>query len=297
MWLDTEPGVRIFIERQTPDLPIRGQLVLLHGLEGSSKAGYIRSLSHVALSQGIEVFRCNMRGCGNTETLARSLYHAGLTFDTKHLLGLIDGPAVAVGFSLGANVMFRMAGEFGGHAPPSLAGVVAVSVPADLAACVRRMREPSNRLYERRFVSRLKWAMARRVAAHPDLFSLDGLDRIQTIWDFDERYTGPFFGFGGADNYYATQSALNYVDHVRVPTLVIQAQDDPMIPFDAFHLPAWKANRSIELLAPRHGGHLGFLSRRGYRFWLDHVIVDWALTRMSQHRAALGPASVQELSA
>jgi len=109
----------------------------------------------------------------------------------------------------------------------------------------------------------------------PQAYSLLGLDDVRTIWEFDDRFTAPLFGFGTAANYYATQSATNYLDAIRVPTLVISAKDDPLVPFEIYRHRAFQNNPALTLLATNHGGHLGFLARRKPRFWLDGVALDW----------------------
>jgi len=272
---DTTPGVKVLGLVQQPRQTPRGHAILLHGLEGSHESGYMRSMAQTALDAGFVVTRLNMRTCGGTEAHARTLYHAGLTEDLASVIAQVEGPLFLIGYSLGGNVVLKLAGELGPAAASKIAAVAAVSTPIDLDACCRQMMRRENRLYENRFLSRLRARYLRRVAAHPDVFSAEGLDRVRTVYEFDDRFTAPHFGFGTAANYYATQSSQNFLDRIAVPTLLIQAQDDPLIPFRVFEHPAIRANRNIELLAPRHGGHVGFLSRRAPRFWNDEVLREW----------------------
>ena len=260
-----------------PAGPPRGQIVFLHGLEGSAEAGYIASFSQDALTRGFGVHRLNMRTCGNTEEFCETMYHSGLTGDTREIIDRIRqrgiGPVFLVGFSLGGNIALKLAGEF--CETNFLAGVVAVSTPIDLAACVRAMDKPSNVFYARRFLSRLRDRIRRKSILTPHLYSTAGLDDVKTIWEFDDRFTAPLFGFGTALKYYETQSAARFLDAICVPTLVIAAQDDPIVPFEVYNHPAFQTNPVLELLAPEHGGHLGFLSLRKPRFWVDGVALDW----------------------
>ncbi len=260
-----------------PETDPKGQVVLLHGLEGSSDAGYIASFSQQALVRGFAVHRLNMRTCGGTEHLCETMYHSGLTGDTRAVLEDIQkrglGPVFAVGFSLGGNVILKLAGELG--ATELLQGAVAVSTPIDLARSVRAMDKPSNVFYVRRFLDRLRSRVRRKSKLSPDLYTQDGLDEVKTIWEFDDRFTAPLFGFKTAANYYATQSAINFLHAIRIPTLVIAAKDDPLVPFEIYRHSVFDENPSLTLLAPEHGGHLGFLSRRKPRFWLDGVILAW----------------------
>jgi len=274
----TEPGVQILVHSQKPAGEPVADLVLVHGLEGSSSAGYARSLAQAALESGCSVHRFNMRSCGGTEHLSGStLYHSGQTSDLLSVAGRIKGraPLFLAGFSLGGNVVLKLAGELGDSAHELIAGVTAVSTPIDLAACVDRLGHRSNFIYEKRFVSRLKQRVRQKERTAPGLFPLAELDSVKTIYDFDDRFTARVFGFGTADNYYATQSSNQYLDKIRVPALVVQAKDDPLIPFKVFTHPAFSRNPHLRLLAVEHGGHLGFISRTRPRFWLDQVLMHW----------------------
>lgn len=254
-----------------------GQIIFLHGLEGSADAGYIASFAQSALLRGFGVHRMNLRTCGGTEELCETMYHSGLTSDTRFVLEQLQDrsaePRFLVGFSLGGNVALKLAGEFG--QTDLLAGVCAVSTPIDLAACVRAMDKASNHLYARRFLDRLRNRVKRKSELAPELYSAKGLEDVRTIWEFDDRFTAPLFGFGTAANYYATQSAMNYLDAIRIPALVIAAEDDPLVPFEIYRHPAFSSNPHITSAFTAHGGHLGFISRRRPRFWLDTFALNW----------------------
>ena len=275
---NTEPGVQVLVHSQRPADPPVAELVLVHGLEGSSDAGYARSLSCAALQAGWAAHRFNMRSCGGTEHLSGgSLYHSGQTADLLAVLRQLkgDAPLFLAGFSLGGNVVLKLAGELGDQAKELLAGVVAVSTPIDLAACARRIGHPSNFIYNRRFLARLKQRIRLKEQLAPGLFRLADLDRVKSIWEFDDTFTAKAFGFGTAENYYATQSSNQFLERIRVPALLVQAKDDPLIPFAVYDHPAFQRNPNLRLLAVEHGGHLGFLARRTPRFWLDHVLMEW----------------------
>lgn len=294
---ETEPGVRVLVHTQHPHSAPLGQLILVHGLEGSSAAGYACSLAQAALERGYAVHRFNMRSCGGTEALCGStLYHSGQTSDVlalaKELRSESSAPIFAIGFSLGGNVVLKLAGELGERGREILAGVCAVSTPIDLAACVERLKLRQNRLYANRFLRRLKQRIRLKESLTPGLFDLSRLDSVHSIYEFDDIYTAPSFGFGTAANYYATQSAQRFLDAIRVPTLLVQAQDDPLIPFEIFRRPAVSRNPHIQLLAPEHGGHLGFISRQKPRFWLDGVLLEW----LSLGRAILPAAGVGNIT-
>lgn len=275
----TEPEVQVRVEEQRPAGRARGDFLLVHGLESSSEAGYMRSMAQAALEAGFAVHRMNIRSCGGTEHLSKTMYHAGLTGDLRSLLERIGGrgPVFLVGYSLGGNMALKLAGELGEEARGLVCGLSAVSAPIDLAVCSRRLGERRNRLYERRFLDRMKQRLRRRSRLMPEIFSTNGLNSVTSMWEFDDRITAPAFGLRGAAGYYGTQSAVRFLDAIRVPTLVIQAQDDPLIPFEVFGHPAFATNPWLRLEPVEHGGHLGFLARRRPRFWLDGEILQWAV--------------------
>lgn len=266
----TEPDVQVRVQTQRARNPV-AELVLVHGLEGSAEAGYMRTLAHAALANGITTHRFNLRTCGGTAELCPTLYHAGLTTDLLFFLRQLHSPVPVflAGFSLGGNVCLKLAGELDSH-EQLLSGVCGVSTPIDLAASVRRIGLLDNRVYERRFVRRMK---ERMIATRR--YTPEQLREVNTIYDIDDKITAPSFGFGTADHYYATQSANRFLDRIRIPALFIQAKDDTFIPFESFSHPAFQTNRCLELLATAHGGHVGFLSKTPPRFWIDGTVVSW----------------------
>jgi uncharacterized protein len=268
-FIRTEPGVEVLVETQQPP-DSKADIVLLHGLEGSGKAGYIRSMSAAALNAEFAVHRFHMRGCGGTHQRSNTLYHAGLTGDLLFFLRQLGRPAYLAGYSLGGSVALKLAGELGATAPSLIAGVIGVSAAIDLAACARRIHERDNFIYERRFVRKMLASL--RATGRYKPRDLAGLNSVIGI---DDRITAPSFGFGNAENYYRTQSALRFLDSIHVPTLLIQSKDDTFVPFDAFECDAVRRNPCIEVLATEHGGHLGFIARRPPRLWLDETVIAW----------------------
>src|SRR5450631_3271067 len=270
----TEPDVQVLVCSQRPHGKARGEIFMVHGLEGSGEAGYIRSLSAAALRAGFAAHRFHMRTCGGTEQLCQTLYHAGLTSDLLAVLREFrrDGraPAFLAGFSLGGNVVLKLAGEMGKEARDYVQGVCSVSAPLDLAACARRIGERDNRMYEARFVR----AMRKRLRA-TGRYQKDEFAGLRSVFELDDRFTAPSFGFGDAANYYRTQSAIGFLAGLRVPALLIQAKDDTFVPFAIYESAAVRSNPWIELMATEHGGHLGFIGRRPQRFWADQAIIGW----------------------
>ena len=270
----TEPDVQVLVQSQQPAGTSAGEVVMVHGLEGSGDAGYMRSLSAAALRAGFAAHRFHMRTCGGTERLCPTLYHGGLTSDLlavlRHFRDAGGGPAFLVGFSLGGNVVLKLAGELGEAARSLIRGVCAVSTPLDLEVCARRIAQPDNRLYEARFVRRMR---ARLIAT--GRYTARDFAGLRSVMELDDRITAPSFGFGNARNYYQTQSSIAFLAGLRVPALLIQAKDDTFVPFRIFESAAIRSNPCVELLATDRGGHLGFLGRMPARFWADHAILHW----------------------
>jgi predicted alpha/beta-fold hydrolase len=215
-----------------------------------------------------------MRTCGGTQRLCRTLYHAGLTGDLLAVLREFRSqgraPAFLVGFSLGGNVVLKLAGEMGESAREYVRGICTVSAPLDLAACARRIGERDNRVYEARFVR----AMRKRLCA-TGRYQMREFEGVRSVYELDDRFTAPSFGFGDAANYYRTQSAIGYLGGLRVPALLIQAKDDTFVPFAIYESAAVRSNPWIELMATECGGHLGFIGCGPNRLWSDEAIMEW----------------------
>ena len=259
-------------------------IVTLHGLEGSSRAHYMRGLADKAFAADFNVVLLNQRNCGNTEHLSHGLYHSGLSADPaavlKELVSLDRLEAiVVVGYSLGGNVTLKLAGEFGADCPSALRAVCAVSPTMDLARCVDALERRQNVLYEWNFVRNLKQRMRRKARVLPGRFDLSPLTGVWTVRDFDEAFTAPHHGFHDADDYYYRASSLRVIDAIHVPTLILSAEDDPFVPTDQFRDPAIANNPKIHVVLTRHGGHCGFLTESADGFdgyWAERVAVEFA---------------------
>jgi predicted alpha/beta-fold hydrolase len=265
-------------------------LVLLHGLEGSSESAYMFGTAEKAFVSGFNVIRLNQRNCGGTEKLTPTLYHSGLSGDIRSVLrelikddGLLE--IFAAGFSMGGNLVLKMAGEFGDAVPRELRAIVAIAPALDLAACADALTQPRNFLYNRHFVRSLKKHMRYKSSLYPDLFPLEfsAFRRIRTVRDFDDVVTARFCGFQDAADYYKRSSASNLLSAIRCPTLILTAQDDPFVPFRPFQNSAIQENPHITLIAPPHGGHCAFISeqRGADRFWAEARIVEFCLDKSS----------------
>lgn len=267
-----------------PDRAGRPALLALHGLEGSSHAHYMRGLADKAFAAGFSVILLNQRNCGGTEQYAPGLYHSGLTDDADHVMreiARVDGVEriVVAGYSLGGNLALKLAGDYGDAPPAQLRGVAAVSPVIELEACVRALERRQNLIYEWNFVRGLKARMRRKARWYPDRYSLAPLRGIRTVRQFDEAYTAPHFGFAGASEYYHRASAMRVIDRIRIPALVVTAEDDPFVPVEPFRDPHVTGNPHIRLVVTRHGGHCGFIAGPGGGddgYWAERQIVRFA---------------------
>jgi predicted alpha/beta-fold hydrolase len=287
---ETELGTRIRGEchwqSQPRDWPT---LVLVHGLEGSSESGYMLGLAERAFAAGWNAVRLNQRNCGGTESLTPTLYNSGLSGDYRAVLTeLIEWDSLPeiffAGYSMGGNLVLKLAGELAGAAPVQLRGVAAVCPALELALCVDAVDRPSNFVYQRHFVSGLKDRMRRKAKLFPGKFDLGPMARVGTLREFDDVITATYCGFRGASDYYARSSALRVVSEIRVPTLVVTSQDDPFVPFASFSDPALANNSNVTLLAPEHGGHCAFISDRGRdaRFWAEARVMEFLTSHESR---------------
>jgi hypothetical protein len=283
---DVAPGTRVSGDCYWQPERSRGPaMIVLHGLEGSSSAHYMFGIAGKAYAAGFSVVLLNQRNCGSTEHLSPGLYHSGLTEDAAFVLGqLVDRDGidriVVAGYSLGGNLALKLAGDYGSDAPPALRATCAVSPILEISRCVHALERPLNVVYQWNFVKGLRARMLRKAAHYPGVFPVERLPQVRTVRQFDEVFTAPYFGFAGAEDYYHRASALRVVDRIRVPTLVITADDDPFVPAAMFGDPALRGNPSITTLVTRHGGHCGFVARAGAGddgYWAESSIVAFAL--------------------
>lgn len=293
-YFDVATGVRVLAHCHWQAEPAgHPALLALHGLEGSSSAHYMRGLADKAFAAGFNVVLLNQRNCGGTEELSETLYHSGLTADAAHVIEQLAAEGVdrvvVSGYSLGGNLALKLAGDFGDAAPPPLRGVCAVSPILEVGACVRELERRRNFIYQWNFVRGLKRRMKRKGETHPGRFPVERLRDVRTVRQFDEYFTAPHFGFAGADDYYHRVSAMRVIDRVRVPALVITAEDDPFVPADPFRDPRVTSNPDVRVVISPHGGHCGFVagSSTGENcYWAEERIVEFAtrVTAASQQR-------------
>ena len=282
---EVAPGVKVLAhcrwQTNVGDFPT---IVVWHGIEGSTSSNYMQAMAEKGFRAGFSIIRVNLRNCGGTEHLTPTLYHGGLSEDLDAVVKeLIDKDHISrmlvVGFSLGGNLVLKLAGEYRDNPPSEILGVCAVSPSVDLIAAAELIRKRSNWIYQQDFVRRLKQRIRTKNKLFPELYNISGLRQVRTLRQFDERFTAPAHGFAGADDYYYRSSALRVTAQIRIPTLIIHAEDDPFIPFAPLRDQAIVDNPYILLLAPQQGGHVAFVSAdprdNGDRFWAENRVIEF----------------------
>ncbi len=248
-------------------------MLVLHGLEGSSSAGYVAAVVRDAQRRRLRSVALNFRGCSGEHNRLPRAYHSGDTADALHVAELMrrrfGGPLYAIGFSLGGNVLLKLLAEVGRASP--IEAAVGVSVPYDLAACARALDEGGGLIgiYRQRFLWTLERKALAKAALHPGSIDVARLRRAHGIVGFDDVVTAPLHGFAGADDYYRKSSCGPLLSGIAVPTLLLAAKDDPLVPVP---IPAVaQAHPSITAITTAAGGHVGFVagSMVRPRFWAD----------------------------
>lgn len=239
-------------------------LALFHGLEGSSRSHYAQSIMHRLTAIGWGGVVIHFRGCSGEPNRLPRAYHSGDSEEIDWILNRLkqchrERPLYAVGVSLGGNALLKWLGERGSSAAHVLDGAAAISAPLDVAACGHQLARGFNRLYTRHFLRTLKRSAAIMLQRHPGLFDARRMRAADTLHDFDDVVTAPLHGFADADDYWRRASSKPWLAGIGVPTLLLNARNDPFLPEHA--LPAaGQVSARVMLDFPRQGGHVGFVS-------------------------------------
>jgi predicted alpha/beta-fold hydrolase len=269
-----------------PDAPIA---LVVHGLEGSARRRYIRSVCRELLREGVRPVALNLRGCSGEPNRALHYYHSGKSDDPAFVLSTLrerwpGRPLGALGFSLGGNVLLKMMGERADGGAGLVDAAAAVSVPYDLAAGSALLeKSPMGRAYASYFLKSLKNKVRWKESRLRERVNVVGALATRTIWEFDEIVTAPLNGFTSAEEYYARSSSVAYLEGICVATLMLHAEDDPFLP--PASIPREIASRSpaLELVVQRTGGHVGFLEGTPWRprFWADEEAARFLASRLA----------------
>jgi predicted alpha/beta-fold hydrolase len=260
-------------------------LIVVHGLEGSSDSQYMTGVARNGLAAGMNVVLMNQRNCGGMDHFAPTLYNSSLSNDVaavaRHMVER-DGVSrfALVGFSMGGNLVLKLAGEWGGDGPAEFRSVAAVCPAMNLAASADALHEPANRIYELYFLMQLFRRFKSKSKLFPKHFDVTRLRGVSTLRLFDDRITAHYCGFTGADDYYARAAAANVVDRIAVPTLIIHAANDPFIRVEEETRRCIAANPNITYVETQDGGHCAFIGERDGAAddgrWAEHEVVDFA---------------------
>lgn len=282
--VDPADGSRVLCHcHWQPEPASRLTLVLVHGLEGSSDSQYIRGIAARAWAAGCNVVRMNMRNCGGSEMLTPTLYHSGLSADlgavVLHFAERFDLKRVAlVGYSMGGNLVLKLAGEWGKREP--LCAVAAVCPAIDLAAGSDALHQMINRGYELHFLRNLMRRFHRKAKLFPEIYETGGVGLVRSLRQFDDKIVARYWDFRDASDYYARAAGSRVVDRIAVPTLLLCAQDDPFVRIVPETRAKLLANPQITFVETRHGGHCAYLSRDPGNeiHWAEAVVIRYLLT-------------------
>ena len=265
--VEVEPGVRVLCHcHWLPDRKNALTILIVHGLEGSSDSAYMQGIAAKGAAAGMNVVRMNQRNCGGTDALSATLYHSGRSADVAAVAGhLIEHDGIArlalVGFSMGGNLVLKLAGEWGGEGPSQFKAVATVCPALNLAASADALHLPGNRLYEHYFMWKLRRRLRAKARIFPGVFDTERLRGVSTLRDFDDKITAFYCGFTGADDYYARATAANVIDRIAVPTLILNAANDPFIRILPDTRKKILGNPNIHFVETSDGGHCAFLAQ------------------------------------
>ena len=264
--IEVEPGIRVLCHcHWQPQRQNALTIIIVHGLEGSSDSQYMLGIAAKGLAAGMNVVRMNQRNCGGTDGFSATLYHSGRSPDVaavaKNLIDQHDISRFALGgFSMGGNLVLKLAGEWGTDRPQQLVAVAAVCPAVDLAASADALHLPLNRVYELYFIWKLRRRLLAKASLFPEKFDTTRLRGITSLRDFDDKITAYYSGFAGAADYYARAAAANVVDRIAVPTFILHAENDPFIRILPETRQKILSNPNITFVETEDGGHCSFLA-------------------------------------
>lgn len=252
--------------------------ILCHGLEGSSSSKYILGTSHILSQRNWDVAAINYRGCSGVMNKNLRMYHSGATDDLQVVIDqYIDNYDLVtlVGFSLGGNLVLKYLGENGSEVNPKIKTAVAFSVPLDLKAASLHIGKRSNWFYAQNFLRSLKAKVLQKSIQFPGQLNTKDLKKMNSVYDFDNKYTAPIHGFEDADDYYFRSSSIRYLKTIKVPALIVTALDDPFLPEECYPYELIEKNKMTTFITPKFGGHVGFSSINQKHFWNEVLIADY----------------------
>jgi predicted alpha/beta-fold hydrolase len=244
------------------------------------ESGYLLGLAHTLADNGFGVLRWNMRGCGKQRNRLPTWYHSGQSEDLYHVVSHAlehhSGEIVMVGISIGGNITLKYLGESATSLSPRIRAAVAVSVPMDLKGSAAELAKPKNALYMQYLLRPLRARMSEKALRFPGRFDISRLSSIRTFHEFDALFTAPYHGFRSVDDYWERSSSKQFLTSIKIPTLLISAQDDPFLSPGCFPTEIARTRDHIFLETPAYGGHVGFIHNLALRkTWLDRRVVEF----------------------
>ncbi len=249
-------------------------VVVSHGLEGHSRRKYVRGMARCLNARGWDVCAWNFRGCSGEPNHVLRMYHSG---DTEDLRAVIDfcltrgyEQIALVGFSMGGNQILKLLGEAPQELPEAIRAAAVFSVPCDLVGAAKVLDQPGNAIYMRYFMRTLREKMRQKKALYPQRLNIDGLDRMRTFREFDNRFTAPMHGFRNAEDYWRKSGSGQFLEHINVPALLVNAGNDPFLSPGCYPEEAARSSAHLFLEMPDTGGHVGFVFKNpeGY-YWSE----------------------------
>ncbi len=261
--------------------PSRKLAILSHGLEGSSRRSYVQGMAQALDRAGWHVLAWNFRGCSGEPNLKLQSYHSGSINDLEAVINHSDShncyeQIALVGFSLGGNITLKLLGDFGHYIHPKIKAAVTISVATDLAGGAQRLERFGNRIYMRRFMKTLHGKVREKMTSFPDEIEDEGLDAMRTFREFDDAYTAPIHGFASVQDYWRQCSSNQHLKNITIPTLLINAQDDPFLSSGCYPVQAAQSSSHFHLEMPKHGGHMGFIEfNHEKEYWSEQRTVSF----------------------
>ncbi len=271
-----------FKNKQSPSF--KKLAILSHGLEGSTDRWYIRGMIHALHKVDYDAVAWNFRGCSGSINHLLAYYHSGKSEDLEaviqHVLKTFDyEEIVLIGFSVGGNITLKYLGERGENIPKNVLKAVCFSVPIDLEASSRELAKPSNRIYMTRFLKTLKAKVRDKMQIFPGEIDDRDFKKIKNFKDFDDRYTAPLNGFKNAHEYWKAASSKQFLKNISIPTLLVNAKNDPFLAPECFPVKAAELNPNLFLEMPEDGGHIGFADfKKKNEYWLERRAAEFLKT-------------------
>ncbi len=263
-----------FVDLDWIDKGSKKMVLLSHGLEGNSDRHYIRGMAKMFMSQGWDVLAWNCRSCSGEMNKAMRLYNHGEIGDIgeviEHALKTKNyEEIVLIGFSMGGNINMKYLGTHGKNTPDVIKSAIAFSAPADLVTSVKLLDQPESKFYKRRFLKKLKVKIKAKAEKFPETIDFNNFTKIGEWSDFDNYFTAPLNGFKNADEFYQYGSARNFMEGIQVPTLLVNAQNDPILTPECSPQDLCSKHQHIYLETPEEGGHVGFTMSNSKYAWSE----------------------------